>query len=135
MLDSSSGSVPACLCLRYPVISSMEFFIRQRQQNKLVSRLYFLPRIQYGMLQDGLLARLRPRSDIRLAWVVAVFTYRVKRSEVTANAIRCAKLYQSIKAYYDRTGVTDRLPKLLPTMLREEDRGKIKFPKVKGQSR
>ena len=33
MLDSSSRWGPAsCLCLRYPVISSMEFFMRQRQQ-------------------------------------------------------------------------------------------------------
>ena len=48
--------------------------------------------------------------------------------------IRCAKLCQNIKAYYDRAGVTDRLPKLLPTMIREEDRGKIKSPKLRAKA-
>ena len=49
-----------------------------------------------------------------------------------SKRIRCAKLYQNIKAYYDR--VTDRLPKLLPTMLREKDRGKIKSPKLRAKA-
>ncbi|CAE7808802.1 unnamed protein product [Symbiodinium sp. CCMP2592] len=51
-----------------------------------------------------------------------------------SKLIRCAKLYQDIKAYYDRAGVQDRLPKLLPTMLREEDRGKIKSPKLRAKA-
>ena len=51
-----------------------------------------------------------------------------------SKRIRCAKLYQDIKAYYDRTGVTDRLPKLLPTMLREKDRGKIKSAKLRAKA-
>ena len=51
-----------------------------------------------------------------------------------SKCIRCAKLYQDIKAYYDRTGVTDRLPKLLPTMLREKDRGKIKSAKLRAKA-
>ena len=50
-----------------------------------------------------------------------------------SKRIRCAKLCQNIKAYYNRTGVTDRLPKL-PTMLREEDRGKIKSPKLRAKA-
>ena len=134
MLDSSSRSVPAsCLCLRYPVISSTEFFMRQRQQNKLVSRLFSCPGFNTACCKMDFLhaCDLGVTSD----WLGSLlFFLQSEKIRGHKKRIRCAKLCQDIKAYYDRTGVTDRLPKLLPTMLREEDRGKIKSPKLRAKA-
>ena len=134
ILDSSSRSVPAtCLCLRYPVISSLEFWMRQRQQNKLVSRLFSCPGFNTACCKMDFLhaCDLGVTSD----WLGSLlFFLQSDKIRGQSKRIRCAKLYQDIKAYYDRTGVTDRLPKLLPTMLREEDRGKIKSPKLRAKA-
>ncbi|CAE7838507.1 unnamed protein product [Symbiodinium sp. CCMP2592] len=89
--------------------------------------------IQYGLLQDGLFTRfdLGVTSD----WLGSLLFYlQSEKIRGLSKLIRCAKLYQDIKAYYDRAGVQDRLPKLLPTMLREEDRGKIKSPKLRAKA-
>ncbi|OLQ15454.1 hypothetical protein AK812_SmicGene347 [Symbiodinium microadriaticum] len=48
--------------------------------------------------------------------------------------MRCAKLYADIQDYYDKNGTRDRLPKLLPTMLRTADAGKIEVPKLRAKA-
>ena len=48
--------------------------------------------------------------------------------------LRCAKLFTDIQEYYNRVQATDRLPKLLPTMLRDEDKGKAKAPKLRAKA-
>jgi hypothetical protein len=44
---------------------------------------------------------------------------------------RCAKIYAEMDEFYKRTGADSRLPKLLPTMLRAEQNGKVKTPKLR----
>ncbi|CAE7543551.1 unnamed protein product [Symbiodinium sp. CCMP2592] len=121
------------LATGYPLISSMDFFMRQRQQNKLVSRLFSCPGFNTACCKMDFLhaCDLGVTSD----WLGSLLFYlQSEKIRGLSKLIRCAKLYQDIKAYYDRTGVQDRLPKLLPTMLREEDRGKIKSPKLKAKA-
>ena len=62
----------------------------------------------------------------QIGWDLYSFTYRVRRSEV--------KLFTDIQEYYNRVQATDRLPKLLPTMLRDEDKGKAKAPKLRAKA-
>ncbi|CAE7546111.1 Lztr1 [Symbiodinium sp. CCMP2592] len=116
----------------YPLISSMDFFVRQRQQNKLVSRLFSCPGFNTASCKMDFLhaCDLGVTSD----WLGSLLFYlQSEKIRGLSKLIRCARLYQDIKAHYDRTGVQDRLPKLLPTMLREEDRGKIKSPKLRAK--
>ncbi|CAE7262925.1 unnamed protein product, partial [Symbiodinium sp. CCMP2592] len=118
---------------QYPLISSMDFFMRQRQQNKLVSRLFSCPGFNTACCKMDFLhaCDLGVTSD----WLGSLLFYlQNEKIRGLSKLIRCAKLYQDIKAYYDRAGVQDRLPKLLPTMLREEDRGKIKSPKLRAKA-
>ncbi|CAE7201729.1 unnamed protein product [Symbiodinium sp. CCMP2592] len=126
-------SFPSWSSKGYPVISSMDFFMRQRQQNQLVSRLFSCPGFNTACRKMDFLhaCDLGVTSD----WLGSLLFYiQSEKIRGLSKLIRCAKLYQDIKAYYDRNGVQDRLPKLLPTMLREEDRGKIKSPKLRAKA-
>ncbi|CAE7242138.1 unnamed protein product [Symbiodinium sp. KB8] len=119
-LDSAKNFHSELLSLsleRYPVISGMEFFIRF---NTACCKMDFLHACDLGVTSD---------------WLGSLLFYlQSEKIRGHSKRIRCAKLYQNIKAYYDRAGVTDRLPKLLPGMLREEDRGKIKSPKLRAKA-
>ena len=63
----------------------------------------------------------------QIGWDLYSFTYRARRSEVSAScsdAQSCSQIFRSITTEYKQ------LPKLLPTMLRDEDKGKAKAPKL-----
>ena len=47
---------------------------------------------------------------------------------------RCCKIFSTIQAFYKRTDAENRLPKLLPTMLRAEEKGKRKCPKLRAKA-
>ena len=64
-------------------------------------------------------------------WLGSLFFYlQSEKIRGVSKLLRCAKLFTDIQEYYNRVQATDRLPKLLPTMLRDEDKGKAKAPKL-----
>ena len=65
----------------------------------------------------------------QIGWDLYSFTYRVRRSEVSAScsdAQSCSQIFRSITTEYK--------PKLLPTTLRDEDKGKAKAPKLRAKA-
>ena len=64
------------------------------------------------------------------------FLYYLQSERIRGQSMlqRCAKLYADIHSFYERNGTQDRLPKLLPTMLRSQDKGKIKVPKLRAKA-
>ena len=47
---------------------------------------------------------------------------------------KCALIFKEISAYYKANDSENRLPKLVPTMLRAEERGKMKAPKLRAKA-
>ena len=68
-------------------------------------------------------------------WLGSLFFYlQSEKIRGVSKLLRCAKLFTDIQEYYNRVQATDRLPKLLPTMLRDEDKGKAKAPKLRAKA-
>ena len=68
-------------------------------------------------------------------WLGSLFFYlQSEKIRGVSKLLRCAKLFTDIQECYNRVQATDRLPKLLPTMLRDEDKGKAKAPKLRAKA-
>ena len=48
--------------------------------------------------------------------------------------VRCSKLFAEIKKFYEANNSDSRLPKLVPGMLRAEQKGKLKSPKLRAKA-
>ena len=108
--------------------------MRQQQSGKLISALFSVP----GFTTQSC------KVDFLHCWVTAdwhgclLFYIQQQKIAGVSTRVRCAKLFRDIQQFYKDNKVQDRLPKLLPTMLRREVKGKKKVPKLRvkaGESR
>ena len=120
----------ACLLLIAKVSYDLQqrFFIRQRQQGKLVSKLFAVP----GFGSECCKADFLHCCDLGITsdWMGSFLFYlQSEKIQGASKLIRCTKLFADIDVWYREHNSEDCVPKLLPTMLREEVKGKIKSPK------
>ena len=111
----------------------MDFFLRQRQQGKLLSKLFAVPGFGTSCCKVDFLhcCDLGITSD----WMGSLLSYiQSEKIRGASKLVRCTKLFADIDAWYRSNNAQDRLPKLLPTMLREEVKGKIKSPKLRAKA-
>ena len=111
----------------------MDFFVRQRQQGKFISKLFSIP----GFGTENCKVDFLHAADLGITSdFMGSFLYYLQSERIRGQSMlqRCAKLYADIHSFYERNGTQDRLPKLLPTMLRSQDKGKIKVPKLRAKA-
>ncbi|CAE7203535.1 unnamed protein product [Symbiodinium sp. CCMP2592] len=118
---------------KYPLISSMEFFVRQQQENKFISKLFSIP----GFGTENCKVDFLHAADLGITIdFMGSLLYYIQAERIRGQSMlkRCAKLYEDIHSFYERNSTQDRLPKLLPTMLRADDKGKEKVPKLRAKA-
>ena len=111
----------------------MDFFVRQRQQGKFISKLFSIP----GFGTENCKVDFLHAADLGITSdFIGSFLYYLQSERIRGQSMlqRCAKLCADIHSFYERNGTQDRLPKLLPTMLRSQDKGKIKVPKLRAKA-
>ena len=105
----------------------MDFFLRQRQQGKMISRLFSSPGFGTKCCKVDFLHA----ADLGITcdFLGSLFYYlQSERIRGSSKLLRCARLYEDIEQFYNANETQDRLPKLIPSMLREEQKGKLKVP-------
>ena len=112
----------------------MDFFLRQQQSGKLISALFPVP----GFTTQSCKVDFLHCCDLGVTadWHGCLLFY-IQQQKVSMR-VRCAKLFRDIQQFYKDNKVQDRLPKLLPTILRREVKEKKKVPKLRvkaGESR
>ena len=111
----------------------MDFFLRQRQEDKFISKLFSIP----GFGTENCKVDFLHAADLGITSdFMGSFMYYLQSEKIrgASTKIRCSKLYSDLEAFYQRTGCEDRLPKLLPTMLRAVEQGKAKPPKLRAKA-
>ena len=111
----------------------MDFFIRQRQQVKLVSKLFAVP----GFGSECCSVDFLHCCDLGITsdWMgTFLFYLQSEKIQGASKLIRRTKLFADIDVWYRQHNSEDRLPKLLATMLREQVKGKIKSPKPRAKA-
>ena len=112
----------------------MDFLLRQRENNRFISAFFGIPGVTTACIKTDWLhvMDLGVSSD----WVGSILFFLMeKKIPGNSRADKCATIYQDLKDYYNRTPDCDsRLPKLTPTMLRFEDNGRRKTPKIRAKA-
>ena len=104
-----------CMVERQACISSLEFFVKRRQEGRHISALFSLPAFGTDCVKVDFLycCDLGVSAD----YMGSLFYYIVMtKISGASKAKRCATLFSHISDYYVKNNVEDRLPKLVPGM-------------------
>ena len=118
---------------RHLPVSSLDFCVGQRTDGKHVSGLFAIPGFGTECLKIDWLHCV----DLGLScdYIASLFWYIIMtKIDGATKHIRCSKLFAEIKKFYEANNSDTRLPKLVPGMLRAEQKGKLKSPKLRAKA-
>ena len=114
-------------------MTSMGFLVRQRAEGKMISAIFSIPLFgpQNCKIDFLHVCDLGTTSDF-----LGSLLYFLMEFVVSGNSRRekCVTLFREIDAFYRANNSENRLPKLVPTMLRAELHGKLKSPKLRAKA-
>ncbi|CAE7311145.1 unnamed protein product [Symbiodinium natans] len=114
-------------------LTSMDFLMRQHAADKFISQIFSIPLFGSENCKFDFLHCVD--LGITCDFIGSMFYYL--QEYVLPGRSRhdkCALIFQEISAYYKANDSENRLPKLVPTMLRAEERGKMKAPKLRAKA-
>ena len=117
---------------RHLPVSSLDFCVGQRTDGKHVSGLFAIPGFGTECLKIDWLHCV----DLGLScdYIASLFWYIIMTKDGATKHVRCSKLFAEIKKFYEANNSDSRLPKLVPGMLRAEQKGKLKSPKLRAKA-